>query len=126
MEIIVLDPSCLLEKELLPNQLAQPLALPVLVKEAVIRKVILSCPLASSDPGHKSESWGDCVGALALARAPGLGICSSWQATSSPAHSPSHLTVSVHTWGWGWGSPCRDLWKHPPLGREGVGEGVLP
>lgn len=39
LEIIVLDRSCLLGKELPPNRLAQPLALLALAKEAGIQKV---------------------------------------------------------------------------------------
>lgn len=114
----VLDPSCLSGKGWSPNQLAQthgpfsssqgswdpgrsdlPLLWPL--------PILAMTPSAGlvgwrPHPRHRPLSWGS---------------CSCRQATSS-AHSPVRQCQS--TPGVGWGSPCRDLWKHHPLGRDGV------
>lgn len=103
--------------------MAQPLALLVLAEEARIQKVRLTPTLASSCPGHKSEHRVDWVGAPSLAQAPGLGqllFLTSHLLSCSLSSSPD--SVSPHL-GVGWGSPCRDLRKHHPLGRERVGVG---
>lgn len=91
----VLDPFLPFEKRAVPKQLAQPLALSALAKEAGIWKVRLTYLLASAGPGHESGSWGICVGASSLAQAPELGSCSSGSHLLSC--SLSCLTVSVHT-----------------------------
>ena len=122
LEIIVLDRSCLLGKELPPNQLAQPLALLALAKGAGIQKVRLTHPLASLGPGHKSESWVGCVGAPPLKQAPGLGRA------ALPGKLPPLLLALLicqcqSTPGGGVGVSLQRLVETPSLGQRRGGGG---